>query len=79
MGCCADGRLLSVLVAMATQRSDVALDYLLSLVAESTGERARAAIEALAIYRHDEALRGRVERAADREDLDLGPAIREAF
>lgn len=72
-------RMASALVAIATLRTDAALDYLLTQVAEASGEVARAAIEALAIYRHDDALRARVERAAERDDLDLGPTLDEAF
>jgi len=52
------------LVAIALLRRDVALDYLLGHVAGSDVATAKAAVEALAIYRHDPRVRERVIAAA---------------
>ena len=69
----------TALVAMAMLRSDVAIDYLLHLVATEPGPVAREAIAAFAIHRHDEALRTRVEAAARRDDIDLTASMAETF
>lgn len=56
----------SALLAIAMLKRDEALAYLLEHVAESAAQHARAAIEALALYRHDPRLRAQVEAAVAR-------------
>jgi HEAT repeat protein len=56
------------LVAIALLRRDVALDYLIGHVAGSDVATAKAAVEALAIYRHDSRVRERVIAAARERD-----------
>jgi len=59
----------TALLAIAMLKDDAALAYLLAHVADSPAVHARAALEALAIYRHDPRLRAQVEAAlARRED-----------
>jgi len=66
------------LLAIAMLRSEEAHAFLLSLVAGAPGHDARAAIAALAVFRDDEALRGRVEAVVlAREDVDLRAALAE--
>lgn len=70
----------AALLGVAMLRRDAAIEFLVSLVAEAPGEAAREALEALATYRHDDALRERVERTCrERRDLDLGEALADAF
>lgn len=57
-----------VLLALVTSRREPALDFLLSLVAEGDAADAREAITALAIHRHDEKLRQRLEEALERNE-----------
>ena len=56
----------SALLAIAMLKRDEAIDYLLEHVAESAPQHASAAIEALALYRHDPRLRAQVEAALGR-------------
>lgn len=56
----------SALLAIAMLKRDEAIDYLLEHVAESAAQHASAAIEALALYRHDPRLRAQVEAALGR-------------
>jgi HEAT repeat protein len=61
-------RRIVALVAIALLRRDVALDYLIAHVAGSDAATAKAAVEALAIYRHDSRVRERVIVAARERD-----------
>lgn len=56
----------SALLAIAMLKRDEAIAYLLEHVAESAAQHAVAAIEALALYRHDPRLRSQVEAAVER-------------
>jgi HEAT repeat protein len=67
------------LLAMAMLKHDAAVDFVLSVVEQGNGPDARHAIDALAIYRHDEALCERVRAAAQRSDVDLRAALANAF
>jgi HEAT repeat protein len=58
----ADGRKV-LLLAMAMTRHPAAVDFLVETIAESDKLLATAAIEAMRIYRNDEAIRTRVEKA----------------
>jgi HEAT repeat protein len=70
----------TALLAIAMVKQDAAIAFLLSLVAEGIGPTARDAIAALGVYRHDDALRARVVRAAQRADgIDLSDAIAKTF
>jgi HEAT repeat protein len=68
------------LLAIAMLKHDEALEFLLSVVAESEGPAARDGLAALALYRHDEALCERVRRTVNgRTDIDLGETFRRKF
>jgi HEAT repeat protein len=68
------------LIAMATLRREDALDHLLGIVRAGGVPSAERAIEALGLYRGDEALRRRVDQAiASREDDSLRRAVETAF
>jgi HEAT repeat protein len=69
----------TALLAIAMSKRDAAIDFLLNLIAEGDGPSARDAVAALAMYRHDDALAGRVREAARRADVDLRQALRDAF
>jgi HEAT repeat protein len=69
----------TALLAIAMLKHDRPIEFLLSLIAEAAGPTARDAIAALGLYRHDEALRERVRRAAARDDVDLRAAVVDAF
>lgn len=70
----------SALLAIALLKSEAALAYLVGHVAESAAPHARAAIEALAIYRHDARLRAQVLAAVKaRADAGLRRAFDEAW
>lgn len=62
-----------VLLALVASRRDAALEFLLSLVAQSPPRVAAEVLRALAVYRHDERIRGQIEEAVeknpDREEL----------
>ena len=53
----------AVVLALATSRDDEAFATLLDLVARGSAADSRAAADALGLYRHDEALAGRLEAA----------------
>jgi HEAT repeat protein len=53
-----------LLLAMAMTRHAAAVDFLIATIAEADKFLATAAIEAMRIYRNDEAIRTRVEKAA---------------
>ena len=62
----------TALTAIATLRTDPALDFLIELIAAAPGPSAREAIRALALFRDDEALAARVRQVAEaRDDVDL--------
>jgi len=70
----------TALLAIAMLRRDQPLDFLYSLIAEAEGPTAREAIAALAMYRHDDAVRQRVQTlTAQRRDVDLHAAFTAAF
>ena len=70
----------TALLAIAMLRRDRALDFLMTLIKDANGPTAREAIAALAVYRHDDAVRQRVEACVtQRKDVDLGKAFAEAF
>lgn len=70
----------TALLAIAMLKSDAALAYLLDHVAHSAAPHASAAIDALALYRHDPRLRAQVEAAiAPRPERPIHAAFREAF
>ncbi len=55
----------AVILALATSRDDAAFDTLLALVARGGAADSKAAVEALRLYSHDEALQHRVRAALD--------------
>jgi HEAT repeat protein len=70
----------TALLAIAMLRRDQALDFLIGLINEANGPTAREAIAALAVYRHDDTVRQRVEACVtQRTDVDLRKAFAEAF
>jgi hypothetical protein len=70
----------TALLAIAMLRRDQPLDFLLALIKEADGPTAREAIAALAMYRHDDAFRQRVQECIDhRQDVELRAAFAEAF
>ena len=70
----------TALLAIAMLRRDQPLDFLFSLIKEANGPTARAAIAALGMYRHDDAVRQRVmETVQQRTDVDLHAAVADAF
>jgi len=69
-----------VLLAVALLRSDAAWGHLLDLIREGSTTHARAAIDALATYRDDSALRARTLAAVEaRDDARLLAHAREAM
>ena len=70
----------SILQAIAMLHSDEAIDFLLSLIVEGSPAVGANAIAALGVYRHDDRLLKRVQRAAEgREDTDLREIITKVF
>jgi HEAT repeat protein len=70
----------TLLVAMALLRQDEAIAFLLSLIAGEKMRSARAAISALATFRHDESLVEQVRQALqERGDPRLEAAFADAF
>ena len=70
----------TALLAIAMLKSDAAIAYLLDHVANSAAPHAAAAIDALALYRHDPRLRAQVEEAVEqRRDRTLSAAFSTAF
>lgn len=61
-----------LLLAMAMTRHPAAVDFVIAVIAEADRFLAPAAIDAMRIYRNDEAIRKRVEKAA-------GPRFKAAF
>ena len=55
----------AIILALATSRDDAAFDALLTLVARGAAADSKAAVEALRLYAHDEALQHRVSAALD--------------
>ena len=70
----------SLLIAIAISRSDEAIDLLTKLVAEGPEGQAAAALEALALHRHDPRIAERAEKAAlSRGSAKVLAALREHF
>ncbi|MCZ6464558.1 MAG: HEAT repeat domain-containing protein [Proteobacteria bacterium] len=70
----------AALTSIAVLRLEETLDFLLEMVAREPGPLARDALAALGVHRDDESLAERVRQTAQaRDDLDLGPAVQEAF
>ncbi|HVO26004.1 MAG TPA: HEAT repeat domain-containing protein [Candidatus Margulisiibacteriota bacterium] len=70
----------TALLAIAMLRRDQPLAFLLALITEADGPTAREAIAALGVYRHDDAVRQRVQECIDqRTDVDLRAAFAAAF
>jgi HEAT repeat protein len=59
----------NLLLPIALSRVPSAIDFLVNLIATETEGHASAAVEALRIFRHDDALRARVEAAVRARDL----------
>lgn len=55
----------AIILALATSRDDAAVEALLDLVARGSASDSKAAVDALSLYAHDEALRRRVDTALD--------------
>jgi len=55
----------AILLALATSRDDESFDFLLSVIAQGAPADAKAAADALGLYRHDESLQQRVQAALD--------------
>jgi len=55
----------TIILALATSRDDAAFDALLDLVTRGSAPDSKAAVEALRLYAHDEALQRRVHAALD--------------
>ena len=67
-------------MAIGLSRSDEAIAYLFSLVESGPEANAYAALTALSLHRHDEALSARVKTAvAARGSRRLDEALRERF
>ena len=70
----------SALTALATLRVDAALDYVVGVVRSGTPRSAERALQALALYRGDEALAERVRQAAEASaDARVLAVARRAF
>lgn len=70
----------TALLAIAMLRRDRPLDFLIALIKEANGPTAREAIVALAVYKHDDTVRQRVEACViQRKDVDLHKAFAAAF
>ena len=66
----------TALLAIAMLRSDDAMDFLLSLLADDSPTVARQVVDVLRMYRHDEPLQRRVaEIAARRDDGELARVV----
>jgi HEAT repeat protein len=66
--------------AIALMRSDAAWDHLIEVIREGNGTHAAAALEALATYRSDSALRARVSAAVEeRDDAKLSARARQVL
>jgi HEAT repeat protein len=59
----------AIILALAASRDGDAFDVLLELVARGAAADAKAAVEALRLFPHDEALQGRVQAALHRRQL----------
>ncbi len=74
----APGERRSFLVAIAILRTDAAIDLLFALVAEAPEAQAAAALEALALHRHDPRIAERAQKAVEaRGSKKLRDALRE--
>jgi hypothetical protein len=69
-----------VLLAVAMTRLPAAIDFLLDVLGGKSRDAAQAALGALAIHRHSDAVRERVQRAlATRADKDLAARFEKKF
>jgi hypothetical protein len=69
-----------VLLAIATIRSDAAIEFLLALLGECTPTMAKDVITALAFFRNNEKVRGRVESViARRNETSVSEIFRQEF
>jgi HEAT repeat protein len=69
-----------VLMAIAMVRSDAAIEFLLTLLAESTSAIAKDVIAALALFRDNERVRGQVESVVTRRnEKSVDEAFRQTF
>src|SRR5262249_51961704 len=59
----------AMILAMAASRDDDAFATLLELIARGTAADSKAALDALGLYPHDEALQRRVQAARDERRL----------
>jgi hypothetical protein len=67
-------------IALASLRREEALEHLLTVVRIGTTRSAEHAIEAVGLYRNDDALRARLDAAVGlREGPSLRPAVEKAF
>ena len=62
----------AIILALATSRDDAAFDALLDVVARGSPADSKAAVQALQLYRHDEALQGRVHAVLKARGVDAG-------
>lgn len=70
----------ALLLAMAALRCDEAVEFLLARLAEAEGKTAEAILTALATFRHDPAIRIRVQQAVEQaRDARLAQAFRASF
>ncbi len=69
----------TALLAIAMLRQDAAFDFLLSLIADGMTQHAKAAIQALSLYRQDDTLWERVcQTVSERDQPELLRALEEA-
>ena len=68
-----------VMTAIAMLRSEEAIDYLVSAVANEAGPVAREVIAAFSIHRHNQGLMERLKKAAQENQVDLSSALEELF
>ena len=70
----------ALLLAIAALRCDEGVEFLLAELADAGGKTAEAVLSALATYRYDQAIRGRVSDIVERSrDRDLARAFRSSF
>lgn len=70
----------AMLLAIAMIRSDAAIEYLLTLLAECTSPMAKDVVEALAFFRNNEKVRNRVEGVVvQRNEKSVSEVFRQEF
>lgn len=71
---------LLLLSTMAALRTDAAMEFLLSCIRNENNTTARAAVEAMALYKRDEAIRERVAAAVtERDEMSVNEAFKSHF